>query len=315
MEFGSCVIVFGVSELLGIISLPTDSLKKLPLVSLAMLASFTLISGLCLLIHTIIFMLEPGNTITRPIHQTISKVFIIMSCASLLLSSLTPLCLLPQPYNLLILVMLVPISVTIGVPLYLGTKTFDKKREEDQIEYEEHKKEIPRVFDLIQANLSLSTGGLFGLLFDAHQNASNLGHHPVVLVIIFLILTSFIVSTILMFICQMRLLHLSSTARENFLRIAAGFSKFLLFLLAITTLCVAFTFLKLYVVTVFLPVSIVYVVWHYIASCTRDHQQHQHILEEEDLKLTYTKAKEVKVFLNFYISCQNIYSRQSFLYT
>lgn len=234
-----------------------------------------------------------------------------MSCASLVLASF-PLSLLPKPYNLLIPIILAAVLLTLGAHLYLRSKTDDKKTEKDQSEKEEQMKEITRVSELSQVVVSLSSSGLIGLLFGIHKNALNHAHHPVVTATVFLTFTSFIFSIFLMFLCQMRLMHLSSSTREKFLRIGLGLCKFLLVLLAFSALAISYTFLKVYTVMVFVPILIVYVVWLSIGLCKRvsdniqdklaeeDPTLKKKKLKEEELKLAYTKGnKVIRMLLTF----------------
>ncbi|XP_078175229.1 uncharacterized protein LOC144568729 isoform X1 [Carex rostrata] len=174
-------------------------------------------------------------------------------------------------------------------------------------------KEIQRLSELNQALVSLSAGGLIGILFGIQKNASNHAHHPLVSASVLLLLASFLLSVCLMHLCQMRLIHLSPNTRKNFLRVGEGLCKFLVVMLALSAIAIAFMFLKWYTVMVFIPVLIVCAVW-IIESCTmdlhkiRDASEEEDLSikkkkdedlsikkkeEEEDLKLTYTKANKV----------------------
>lgn len=275
--------------------LPKNSANENILKAVSILGFLALGAGFCLLIHSF-FMLAPSNRFTHPIHHTISKILIIISSTALL-ASLFPLLLLPSPYNLLIPIVLAAVLLTLYIHLYISFKTNDKETEKDKTQYEKKMKdEIPLLSELSQGVVSLSSSGLIGLLFGIHTNASNHAHHPVVSASVFLSFTSFIISICLMFLCQMRLMHLSSSTIKVFLRGGAGLCKFLLVLLAFSALAIAFTFLKWYTVLVSIPVLIVFAVWLIKLCATHNIQD---TLEEDDLKLAYTKGNKVRTLLIF----------------
>ncbi|KAJ3708368.1 hypothetical protein LUZ61_012073 [Rhynchospora tenuis] len=291
LEFGSFVVLIGFSELSGILFVPENPAKSRLLRAIAALCFLALCSGFSLMIHTI-FMLDKRNTLPHQVqHETISKSLNIASWAALVLALVVPLSLLPNPYNLLILIVLGAVFLTLGIHLYLRTNNSDKKFVKDQTD-EEHMKEITRLSDLCQAIVSLSLGGLIGLLFGIVKTDSK-ASHPVVLVTFCLTFISFIFSIFLMPFCQMGLMHLNPNTRKNFLTIGVELCKFLLILLAFAGLAIAVTFLKWYTFMVCIPVVIVYGVWQSIYLSTRDPQDNQDIIHEEEFKLAYTKANKV----------------------
>jgi hypothetical protein len=292
LEFACAVVLVGSSELLCIMFLPRYSVDRRILSAIAVLGFWALISGFCLMIHTF-FMLAPSNRYTHSNHHTISKVLTVMSYTALVLASL-PLSLLPKPYNLLIPIVLVAVLLTLGAHLYLRSKTNDEKTDEkDQSKVDQE--EITRLSELSQVVMSLSSGGLIGLFFGIHKNASNHALHPVVFASVFLTFTSFIFGTSLMFLSQKRLMRLSSSTRKIFLNIGVGLCTLLLVLLAFVALLIAYTFLQVYTVMVLIPALIVCVIWVSIKFCTAI----QDNLGEDEIKLSYTLGNKVRMLLMF----------------
>ncbi|KAJ4748342.1 Low-affinity cation transporter [Rhynchospora pubera] len=290
LEFSSFVVLIGFSELSGILFLPKNPAKIHHLRAIAALGFLTLSSGFGLMIYTFV-MLAQRNTLPHQIHQTISRSFYIASWAALILASAVPLSLLPNPYSLLIPIMLGAILLALGVHLFLRTNSSDKKIVKDKTD-EEHVKEITRLSDLSQAVVSLSLGGLIGLLFGIDKTDSKASHR-VVLVTFCLTFTSFIFGIFLMPLCQMGVMHLNPSTRKHFLTIGVELCKFLLILLAFAALAISVTFLKWYTFLVCTPVVIVYGVWQSIYLSTRDPQDNQDSMHEEEFKLAYTKANKV----------------------
>jgi Ca2+/Na+ antiporter len=276
--------------------LPKNSVDRNILSAIAILGFGALISGFALMIHSFI-MLAPSNSCTGRIHHIISKVLAIMSWTALGLTSI-PLSLLSKPYNVLLPIVLSVVLLTLGAYLYLRSKTNDKKTDDkDLSEYEEHRKEITRLSELSQLVMSLSSGGLIGLFFGIQKNASNHARHPVVFATVLLTFTSFIFSISVMFLSQKPLMHLRSSSRKFFLRIGVGLCTFLLVLLALAALLIAYTFLKVYTVIVVIPALLVYVVWQFIKSCTDNPENIQGNLEEEEIKTVYTMGNKVRMLL------------------
>ncbi|KAJ3679344.1 hypothetical protein LUZ60_017355 [Juncus effusus] len=238
-------------------------------------------------------MLATKSVLITQIHRTTSKVLVLISITSLIITSVTPVTLLPKPYYILPIIM-VPVLVTLGFYFYLGTQTNNEEEtDETRVCFIEHVNALTRLSELNQGLASLSSSGLIGILFGSWTDALNHAHHPYAKASVICMFLSFICSLLLMLLCQVRVDGLTSKAKVNLIRTIKAFCVFLFVMIALAALAVSSYFLNGFIVAVLLPVLLAGIVCFCVEFCTPANDHDRRDYPEVKLKSIFTTASKV----------------------